>query len=194
MVVPNLLPGSYWIDAEFISGASAATRRLFLQRILVDGADATGRDATLVGGDTIEVEFTDRPNRILGTVQAYRGVMGPAPVIALLPSNLDLVRASSPRMLLSPIDTAGQYSFSGMPAGDYLLIIMPNGTRDDLDDWNVIRHIASSPAARASVSDGAAIVVNLTSRAAALVGHANSPSLTLLLQARLAPAVARHTR
>jgi hypothetical protein len=163
-LLQNVLPGTYWIDADVISSTSGAPRQWFVKRILVSGRDITARDAVLLDGDTISAEFTDRPNRIVGVVAAQSGERGTGSVVALLPANLGLVRPSSPRVSMSPIDTAGGYSFVGMPAGDYLLITMPVGNRFDLDDRDVIGHLASLQAVHIVVGNGDVIIKNLTSK------------------------------
>jgi hypothetical protein len=127
----NVTPGPYRIAV--IGSVSGEGWRL-------KSATGNGRDAwdawLQVGpGENLDivVTYTDRPTEIAGTLRDDKGQPVPEHFIVVFPADKSLWIAGSKRMGSVRPGTDGQFSMSGLPPGDYLLVAL---TDVEPGEWN----------------------------------------------------------
>jgi hypothetical protein len=154
--IDGLMPGDYFLRPTGFAVKSIEWKG----RDYVDSAfDAsTGEDF-----EGIVVTVTARGGRVTGTVREAGG--GPSADAAVIifpvqPAGWRRYGLRPPRIRSATASTAGEYSMSSLPAGDYYLIAVPNARRNAWTDPGFLE-AASRVASRVTVEWGAIVTNHL---------------------------------
>jgi len=138
----------------------------FVQSVTVGGKDYTDRVFDLrEDTSSIVVTFTDRPNRITGTVKNARGVTSSTAQVLAFP--VDRQRwtgyGRDPRELVSAVtSTAGAYVIPHLPPGEYFVIAVESGDAENWLDPKVLEQLSARARKMTIGSTGAQQTVDLT--------------------------------
>jgi hypothetical protein len=128
---PSIWPGRYLIRANATVGGWTP------KSAMSGGHDVseTPIDITADLGDVV-ITFTDHPSKLQGTVQSADGQSGGDTVVLLFPSDpvawTDYGLHSRRIRSVAP-SAAGEFSVTGLPDGEYLVIAVIEGSADWLD-------------------------------------------------------------
>jgi hypothetical protein len=160
IVLPSAWPGRYVVRLESPPPGWTVKSVTAGGRDVADTALALDRDV-----DDLVVTFTDRTARLTGTVQGPSGQAGDDASVLLFPADparwVDYGR-STRRLRLIPT-TAGAFSTSLPPEGEYLLIALPASQLDEWQDPAFLKR-AAALADRVTVRDGQPIAHTLRTR------------------------------
>jgi hypothetical protein len=150
---PSLWPGRYLIRVPFtVEGWT-------LKSVTAGGRDVSETPIDITADlEDVVITFTDKPVKIEGTVQTTDGQSGSESVVLMFPSDpaawADYGVISRRIRTINP-SAAGAFSVPAPPAGEYLLIAVPEGSTDWLDWLNPAVMARIAPLAdRVQVRDG----------------------------------------
>ncbi len=126
LVAPPALGTNWWLRSAIVSGRDLLDSSL----TLTPGADVTGAMLTI----------TDRQTTLAGALQLSSGRPAPDYFIVVFPVDATLRVANSRRLKSTRPATDGSFSFSNLPAGDYVLAAL---TDLDPDDWQTSAFLSS---------------------------------------------------
>jgi len=128
----------------------------FLKSVLLDGKDITDRAFDLQSDATsFVVIYTDRASKITGVVRDARGAASATAVVLAFPADPQRWTGygTSPREFKSaPASRTGDFTFDGLPAGDYCLIAIDGSDTDGWMDPKVLALLARQ-ATKFSIGD-----------------------------------------
>jgi hypothetical protein len=146
----QLPPGKYVIRAAGLPGWT-------LRSAIVNGKDAADAPFDLTDEEisSIVVTFTDKVTELNGAVRNSKGA-DPNGTVLLFPaaSSLWMDHGTSPRRFRTTRTGADStYRFTGLAAGDYLLVAIPGGTPSDWLDPRYLQNL-TAVATRLTVTEG----------------------------------------
>jgi Carboxypeptidase regulatory-like domain len=119
--IPSVVPGVYRLSA---SGAGSGWS---LDSSVVDGQDTLDFPMEVKPGSapgSAVVTFTDRQSQLSGTITNQRGQPAPEQTLILYPSDERFWAPQSRRIRSTRPATDGQFTFAGIPPGEYKLVAM----------------------------------------------------------------------
>jgi hypothetical protein len=160
VALPSQWPGRYVVRVEPTPPGWTVKSVTIAGRDAGDTAFALEADV-----DDLIVTFTDRTAQLTGTVQGSGGQTDDAAAVLLFPADparwMDYGRST--RRLRRITTSAGSFSTPLPPAGDYLLIALPESQLDDWQDPALLKR-AAALADRLAVRDGQAMTHLLRTR------------------------------
>lgn len=156
--IRGLTPGAYTFAATIPPGA--AQKPWMLRSALMGDRDLL--DHPMEVGDTdlsdIGITFTDRHTELSGTLATAAGVPVSDYVIVAMPADRALWR-SARRVQSARPSTTGQFTFTDLPPGDYLLATLT----DIPENWKTVEFLGSIAGAgtKLSIGEGEKKVFNL---------------------------------
>jgi hypothetical protein len=91
------------------------------------------------------IAFTDRPSTVSGLVQNAAGAPDPSATVLVFPADSGAWtdQGGLPRRLRAiRVDRAGQFQTTGLPAGDYMLVAIPDESSSNWQDPKVLPALA----------------------------------------------------
>jgi hypothetical protein len=105
-----------------------------------------------VGDSRIILTFLDKHTSVSGSVIPPNG--GPSPIfVAIFPSDQDLWLFPSRRVRTIQVSSSGSYAFNDLPAGEYMIGLLPEGQPPKLSDATSLDQLRSR-FQRIVISDG----------------------------------------
>jgi hypothetical protein len=101
----------------------------------------------LWSGDTregVRLVVTDRITRLTGTVHDQQGRVATDPAVVALPVNPALWQPRGRHVRLTYPDASGRYTMTGLPAGAYLVSVVPGIYEGDLYGAAMLQEIAAA--------------------------------------------------
>ena len=138
-VIPQQWPALKWVVKSLIAG----------------GNDVSDAPIDLAGDvSNLIVTFTDNPAHVSGIVRDASGRPDPNAVVALFPPD---PRAwgwpNGIHTKSAPVGASGAFTFSNLPAGDYMMVAVPDGWQNTWRDPAVLEKLAPQ-ATRVQLRDG----------------------------------------
>ena len=134
---------------------------------------ASGRDVSIEPLDLSEndasgvvITFTDQTTQLSGTVRNSNGPDATAEVVVLPADSLAWkeIGVTVRRGRVERVDRTGAFSFTGLPAGEYFVAVIPANSPSDPQDPAFL-DVLSRSATRVTLADGGKASVQLTTRA-----------------------------
>jgi hypothetical protein len=169
--ISRVTPGRYVLGGPMFFGATAASVTWSLTSVTVDGRDVTDLPFD-VSADAppreIVVTYGDRWQEISGRLLQSSGAPAPGYVVVAFPADQAYWIGESRRILTAPSDAAGRFTLGGpgpltLPAGEYLLAVVPDLERDEQFDRAFLASLVSS-AVRVGLRPGEQKVQDLAIR------------------------------
>ena len=117
-----------------------------LKSATLNGRDVSNVPLALDADVTaLVIAFTDRPSTLSGHVQNATGAPDPSATVLVFPADSGAWMDSGafPRRLRAVrVDRNGQYQTAGLPAGDYLLVAIPDESSANWQDPKVLQALA----------------------------------------------------
>jgi hypothetical protein len=128
-----------------------------LESAMVQGRDISDVPVDLEAADVagVVITFTDRPTELSGTVQGSQGDEANATVM-VFPTDVASWSNNgiNPRRMRSTrVSQGGSYKLSGLPAGSYYVVALPDEFASDWQEANFLASLAAG-AAQATLADG----------------------------------------
>jgi len=134
--VSNLIPGAYFVRASGIPSGWA------LKSIDVGGSDAIDHAVDLKDADAIvTIELGDRATELIGTVRDPRMQAAQGAAVIILPADVPRENWSPNRMRETRTSTSGVFTVRGLPPGDYMVIVIDEGSAEGWQDERVLGRI-----------------------------------------------------
>jgi protocatechuate 3,4-dioxygenase beta subunit len=158
--IPGVTPGMYRLTASVPGSGNGGW---FVESALIDGQDALDFPIEIRPGGAMPsavITLTDRQARLSGTIVGPGGRPASEQTLILYPADARFWSGQSRRIRSTRPATDGQFSFQGIPAGDYRLAAMVDVEPGAWLDPAFLQEIdaASTPV---SVADGEQKVQNL---------------------------------
>jgi protocatechuate 3,4-dioxygenase beta subunit len=155
--IPSVVPGVYRLSA---SGAGTGWS---LDSSVVDGQDTLDFPMEVKPGSapgSAVVTFTDRQSQLSGTITNQRGQPAPEQTLILYPSDERFWAPQSRRIRSTRPATDGQFTFAGIPPGEYKLVAMVDVEPGSWFDPTFLQQIDAA-STRITVGEGEKKVQNL---------------------------------
>jgi protocatechuate 3,4-dioxygenase beta subunit len=141
-------PGSYLAGAGAPSG-------WFLRSVSHGNRDLSDAPFDLAGDlEGVVVSFTDTPSELTGGVRTAKGTPDPDAAVLIFPADPAMWTVNLPRRmrLVRPMNT-GRFSVKGLPAGEYLVVAVPD---EQIAEWRhpAVLEARAPVAARVHVTEG----------------------------------------
>ena len=119
----NLIPGKYFVRVDGIpSGWS-------LDSMEIDGADTLDNPIELKEADAIvNIAIADHGTKIIGTVRDRRMQAAQGAAVIIVPGGVARENWSPNRVRETRTSTSGVFSVEGLPAGEYLIMVIDDAT------------------------------------------------------------------
>ena len=128
--VTGILPGRYVPTVT----TAAPIKGWQLESAIVSGRDVLDHGLEIDSDDVSAVlTFTNRLTELAGSLQTPAGQPATEYYVIVFPSDRDLWRPRARRVQTTRPDTAGRFTFVGLPAGDYQIAAL---TDVEPDEWN----------------------------------------------------------
>ncbi len=156
-----VLEGMHGTRAFNVRGPAA----VHLHRILFRGSDVSESGVDVVSEtDGVELHLTTKPSRLEGSVRDANGVaVAVGRVVLFSPDRADWVRPVTRRYRDVSLKGDGTFVSTGLPAGSYLAVLLPQSGRDRWADPDYIETLRPF-ATPFTISDGATTTVALQVR------------------------------
>jgi len=149
----GFVPGRYSV----IPQQWPAALKWVAKSLVAGGTDVSDAPIDLAGDvSNLVVTFTDNPAHVTGIVRDAAGQPDPNAVVALFPP--DPRAWGWPNGLhtkSAPVSASGAFTFSNLPAGDYMMVAIPDGWQNAWRDPAVLEKLAPQ-ATRVQLRDGEA--------------------------------------
>ena len=133
--VASVLPGRY-VPAILTGGP---IKGWLLESAIVNGRDALDHGLDIESDDvTAVLTFTNRYTELAGSLQTPAGLPATEYLVIVFPSDRDLWRPRARRVQTTRPDTAGRFTFRGLPAGDYQIAALTDVEQDEWNDPNFL--------------------------------------------------------
>jgi hypothetical protein len=106
------------------------------------------------------ITFTDQQAQLTGTITNQRGQPAPEQTLILYPADERYWVPQSRRIRSTRPSTDGQFSFTGIPAGDYKIVAMVDVEPGAWFDPSFLQHVDAA-STRITIGDGEKKVQNL---------------------------------
>jgi hypothetical protein len=116
--ITGVIPGRYRVEASGVGGWELASARLGGVDAMDVGLDVTSAGQTLAG---LEVVFSDQRTAITGMLQDASGAPTSGYTVVVFPADPRYWLPGARRIQATRPSTAGRFSFSGLPPGEYRL-------------------------------------------------------------------------
>ena len=183
----GMLPGRY------VLRAMNAGRAWTLHSVTLGGVDVSDTPLDVQrDSQGVVVIFTDQPSNLRGVVRDGQGQTDEAAAVLVFPADsrhwVDY-GVNPRRMRLARTGDDGDYAFSGLPAGDYFLLAIPEEYSGEWQDPRFLEQAAIT-ASRFTVTDGGQHTQDLTTQPFRGVAGGHAP---LAAATEAAPAAASWT-
>jgi hypothetical protein len=156
------------IAGRYVLRVDNVPRGWTVKSAIVAGRDICDTPLTLETDDVdgLVLTFTDRPSSLAGNVADRQGRPDDAATVLVFPSDGTWTNlGTSPRRLRSlRASRTGTFTFSALPAGDYLVIAVSDAVVNNWQDPAFLQRLARA-ATRVTVADAQAQSVTLTTAA-----------------------------
>jgi hypothetical protein len=155
--IPSVLPGMYRLTA------GGAGNGWFLDSAIIDGQDTLDfplevKPGTAPGGAV--VTFSDRQAQLSGTITNQRGQPAREQTLILYPADERFWAPQSRRIRSTRPATDGQFTFTGIPPGDYKLVAMVDVEPGAWFDPSFLQQVDTA-STRITVGEGEKKIQNL---------------------------------
>ena len=156
-----VLEGTHGTRAFNVRGPAA----VHLHRILFRGSDVSDSGVDVVSEtDGVELHLTTKPSRLEGSVRDANGAaVAVGRVVLFSPDRADWVRPVTRRYRDVSLKGDGTFVSTGLPAGSYLAVLLPQSGRNRWADPDYIETLRPF-ATPFTISDGATTTVALQVR------------------------------
>jgi len=136
-----------------------------LHRVLFRGRDVSESGVEVVSDtDGVELHLTTKPSRVEGSVRDVTGSAVPeGRVVLFSPDRADWVRPVTSRYRNVSLKGDGTFVSVGLPAGNYLAVLLPQSGRDRWADPDYIETLRAT-ATPFTIIDGATTAVVITKK------------------------------
>ena len=155
--IASVVPGLYRLTA------GGAGNGWYLDSAVVDGQDTLDAPFEVKPGSAptgAVITFSDRQAQLIGTITNQRGQPAPEQTLILFPADERYWMPQSRRIRSTRPATDGQFTFSGIPPGDYKLVAMVDVETGAWFDPVFLQQIDAA-STRITVSEGEKKVQNL---------------------------------
>jgi hypothetical protein len=133
--IGGILPGRY---VPTITTA-APTKAWLLESAIVNGRDVLDHGLEFDNADVEAVlTFTNRYTELAGSLQTPAGQPATDYFVIVFPSDRELWRPRARRVQTTRPDTAGRFTFRGLPAGEYQIAALTDVEQDEWNDPNFL--------------------------------------------------------
>jgi hypothetical protein len=139
----NVIPGLYRIFV--LSSAGLSSSGWYLESATGNGRDAWDAWLDVGPGENLDivVTYTDRPTQITGAIRDAAGQPALEPFIVVFPADKSRWVPGSRRLVAVRPGVDGQFSVTGLPAGDYLLAALSDVEPGEWNDPAFLETVAA---------------------------------------------------
>ena len=155
--IASVIPGLYRLNAGGVGSG------WFLESAIVDGQDTLDFPFEVKPGASpsgATITFTDRQPQLTGTITNQRGQPAPEQTLIIYPADERYWVPQSRRIRSTRPSTDGQFTFTGIPAGDYKIVAMVDVEPGAWFDPAFLQQVDAA-STRVTIGDGEKKVQNL---------------------------------
>ena len=157
-------PGRYFVRLESVTAVPTSSAWT-LKSAMLNGRDVSDVPMTIGGDDLtgLVVTFTDRAGGLTGTVRTAQNAVDATASVLVFPTDRALwvdYGARPRRLRIVRTDRAGAFAVTGLPAGEYFAIAVPDEVADNWQRPAVLAR-AATLATRVKIADDGNVTLNL---------------------------------
>jgi hypothetical protein len=175
LTVSGVIPGQYRVSGA-VSGGPATGPWWSVKSVVAEERDLTDRVFPIEPGGvrSVTITFTDVTADLSGTLTTPAGAPATDYFLILVPADRAYWSQRTRRTTSARPDRTGHYSFSRLPAGDYLVAVTTDLVQEDLRDVNALERLAAN-AVRVRLGFGEQKTLDLRTVVPANGGVARTP-------------------
>jgi hypothetical protein len=154
----GLMPGTYVIASSAIDPATRTP--WWLRSAMVGGHDVLDHPLE-IGAGTADISgavltFTDRHTELQGRLTTAAGQPASDLVVVVFPADRAFWRPGARRLRLTRPSTDGEYRFTDLPPGEYLLAALTDADPKEWQQTTFLEQVAAA-AVKVTIGDGAKV-------------------------------------